>query len=145
MKYPPLLTYDMEVLNIVGYDSQCTPNWKLLSTYCVLSTRLVHGHLYIWTELLPNFFGWSAHMRQELGTQITPRGWIFWTMIFYHKKIQVKIYLMRGQTLFWDHYKLVIELLKHSCFFDKLPKTTDCGFLQQSQNRARFWICKVLT
>ena len=62
-----------------------------------------HGHLYIWTELLPNFFLWSAHMRRELGTQITPRGWIFWTIIFYHQKIQVKIYLMRGQTLFWDH------------------------------------------
>ena len=35
-----------------------------------------------------------------LGTQITPRGWIFWTINFYHQKIQVKIYLMRGQTLF---------------------------------------------
>ena len=33
-----------------------------------------------------------------LGTQITPRGWIFWTKFFYHQKIQVKIYLMRGQT-----------------------------------------------
>ena len=39
----------------------------------------------------------------ELGTQITPRGWIFWTIIFYHQKIQVKIYLMRGQTLLWVH------------------------------------------
>ena len=36
----------------------------------------------------------------EVGTQITPRGWIFWAIIFYHQKIQVKIYLMRGQTLF---------------------------------------------
>ena len=35
----------------------------------------------------------------ELGTQITTRGRIFWTTIFYHQKIQVKIYLMRGQTL----------------------------------------------
>ena len=33
-----------------------------------------------------------------LGTQITPWGWIFWNIIFYHQKIQVKIYLMRGQT-----------------------------------------------
>ena len=40
--------------------------------------RICHGLLYIWTELLPIF----SHMRRELGTQITPRGWIFWTMIF---------------------------------------------------------------
>jgi hypothetical protein len=33
-----------------------------------------------------------------VGTQITPQGWIFWTTIFYHQKIQVKSYLMRGQT-----------------------------------------------
>ena len=26
-------------------------------------------------------------------------------------------------------------------FFDKLPEITDFGLLQQSQNRARFWIC----
>ena len=30
-------------------------------------------------------------------------------------------------------------------FFDKLPEITDFGLLQQSQNRARFWICLVLT
>ena len=35
---------------------------------------VTHGLLYIWTELLSNCFWWSAHMRRELGTQITPRG-----------------------------------------------------------------------
>ena len=31
--------------------------------------------------------------------QITPLGWIFWTLIFYNlKKIYFKIYPMRGQT-----------------------------------------------
>jgi hypothetical protein len=35
---------------------------------------------------------------------ITPRGWIVWTIIFYNPiKIHIKIYLMRGQTLFWIH------------------------------------------
>jgi len=29
-------------------------------------------------------------------------------------------------------------LLKHGCFFDKLPEITDFGLLQQSQNRAKF-------
>ena len=40
----------------------------------------------------------SSNLGLILGTQITPRGWIFWTIIFHHQKIQVKIYLMRGQT-----------------------------------------------
>ena len=30
-------------------------------------------------------------------------------------------------------------------FFDKLPEVADFGPLQQSQNRARFWICSVFT
>ena len=35
-----------------------------------------------------------------LGTPITPRGWIFGPKFFHSQKIQVKIYLMRGQTFF---------------------------------------------
>ena len=42
----------------------------------------------------------SSNLGLILGTQITPRGLIFWTIIFYHQKIQVKSYLMRCQTLF---------------------------------------------
>ena len=42
----------------------------------------------------------SSNLGLILGTQITPRGWIFLTIIFYHQKIQVKIYPMSGQTLF---------------------------------------------
>ena len=33
-----------------------------------------------------NCFTWSAHMRLKFVTKITPQGWIFWTMIFYHLK-----------------------------------------------------------
>ena len=40
----------------------------------------------------------SSNLGLILGTQIGPRGQIFWTIIFHHQKIQVKIYLMRGQT-----------------------------------------------
>ena len=39
----------------------------------------IHGLLYKWTELQSNFFYRFSHMRR---TQITPRGWIFWTKIF---------------------------------------------------------------
>ena len=42
---------------------------------------------------------------------------------------------MSGQTLIWVHYKLVIELLKHGLFFDKLPEITDFGPLQESENK----------
>ena len=52
----------------------------------ILLSQSRHGILNIWTELLP-IFSWSAHMRRELGTQILPREWIFWTMIFYNLKI----------------------------------------------------------
>ena len=31
------------------------------------------------------------------------------------------------------------------CIFSKLPKIRDFGLLNQSQNMAGFWICKVLT
>ena len=48
---------------IMGYISY-------IHAICILN----HGLLYIWTELLSNFFGGSAHMRQELGTQMTPGG-----------------------------------------------------------------------
>ena len=65
----------------------------------------------------------SSNLGLILRTQITPRGWIFWTIIFHHQKIQVKIYLMRGQT---------------QQFFDKLSEITDFGLLHQSQNRTRF-------
>ena len=45
----------------------------------------------------------SSNWGLILGTQITPRGWSFWTIIFCNLLIQVKIYLIRGQTLFWVH------------------------------------------
>ena len=72
-----------------------------------------------------------------LGTQITPQGWIFWIIIFYHQKIQVKSYLMRGQTLFWVHYKLVIEMLKHTHFLTnylKLQILASCNNLRIEQD-----------
>ena len=43
--------------------------------------RVNLGLLNIWTELLSISFSWFSHMRREIGTQITPWGWIFWTII----------------------------------------------------------------
>ena len=59
--------------------------------FCTLSISWDILLLYAWTSLYMDgtavkFFWWSAHMRRELGTQITPRGWICWTMIFYNLK-----------------------------------------------------------
>ena len=64
----------------------------------------------------------SSNLGLILGTQITPRGWIFWTIIFNHQKIQVKIYLMRGQTFilrrsfefFFKRSLLCFDFLKFS-------------------------------
>ena len=55
------------------------------------------GLLYRWTEHLADLKKNTAKWGKK-APLITPRGWIFWTIIFYHQKIQVKIYLMRGQT-----------------------------------------------
>ena len=42
----------------------------------------------------------STGVGKKAPPNYTP-GWIFWTMIFYDlKKIHIKIYLIRGQTLF---------------------------------------------
>ena len=45
-----------------------------------------HRLLNIWTELLSISFSRFSHMKREIGTQITPWGWIFWTIIFYNLK-----------------------------------------------------------
>ena len=49
-----------------------------------LDTKVGHGLLYIWTEQLSIFL--AVHMRLKFGTKITPKGWIFLTMIFFKLK-----------------------------------------------------------
>ena len=89
-----------------------------VKTWCLLSLRVNNVHV-LNPEVQPKFLWLATDFLidgrrigclegprittggLELGTQITPWGWIFWTIIFYHQKIQVKIYLMRGQTLLW--------------------------------------------
>ena len=39
--------------------------------------------------------------------------------------------------------RLDFSLIRTPMSFDKLPGITDFGFLQQSQNSARFWFCLV--
>ena len=72
------------------------------------SHPLTHGLLNIWTELLSIIFSWSAHMRREIGTQITrPANYTlrvdFWTMIFYNLKNSSQDLSNEGQILFWVH------------------------------------------
>ena len=79
-----------------------------------------------------------------LGAQITTRVWILDTNFFDSQKIQVKIYLMRGQTLFWVHYKLVIELLKQSHFLTNYLKLQILASfnnlrIEQDSEFAKFW------
>ena len=102
-----------------------------------------HGLLTIWTELLSIFFGWSAHMRRELGTQITPWGWIIWTMILYNLKNYSQDLSNEGSNFILS--SLEVGHWVAQLFFDKLPEITNFGLLQQSQNRTRLWICQVLT
>ena len=60
------------------------------------------------------------------------------------KQIHINIYLMRGQTLFWVHQKLVIDLLKHSYFltnYIKLQIFASCNnlWIGQGSEFAKFW------
>ena len=52
---------------------------------------------------------------------------------------------MRGQTFFWVHYKLVIELLKHKHFLTNYLKVQILASYNNNMNRAKIWICSVLT
>ena len=64
----------------VASDTVHTARNKI--NYLVFEINFRHGHLYT-EQLSCHLFFWQVYsMRRELGTQITPRGWIFWTMIF---------------------------------------------------------------
>ena len=64
----------------------------------------------------------------NLGRTPGPLGELFGE--FY--KVYTKNFLMRGQTLFWGHYKMVIELLKRdhfltNCIFWLISSISDNG------------------
>ena len=77
-------------------------------------------------------------MRRELGTHITPRGWIFLTMIFYSLRNSGQDLSNEGSNFIWSSLEVGHLVAQTSVFFDKLPEITDLGLLQQSQNRSRF-------
>ena len=53
-------------------------------TQCLM-IELEQGLLYRWTEHSADFFKMATGGGKK-ALQITPRGWIFWTMIFYNLK-----------------------------------------------------------
>ena len=65
-------------------------------------------------------------------TQCVPFGWSFWTMTIYNLKsiVHIKIFYLRGQTLFWIPWTLAIELLKHDHFLT---------IMQRSHNKSYLW------
>ena len=65
----------------------------------------------------------SSNLGLILGTQIPPRGWIFWTIIFYHQK-------KSGQDLSNEGSNFILSSLEVAQtwpFFDKLPEITGFG------------------
>ena len=65
----------------------------------------------------------SSNLGLILGTQFTPRGWIFWTIFFYHQKIQVKIFRISSYS-FRGNYSL-LNLTLCTLTFDN--RTYRCG------------------
>ena len=88
-----LLLYSMYIITIiVPWEDEITSCSAFAYVHVVMDIFILDSYVVIlfsdkWTS-------WGLFV----GTQITPQGWIFWTIIFYHQKIQVKSYLMRGQT-----------------------------------------------
>ena len=106
--------------------------WRLLSWWYssrfpantfVSSSCLTHRLLIIWTEMLS----------------------IFWTMIFYNLKNLSQDLSNEGSNFILSSLEVGHWVAQTYPFFCKLPEITDFCLLQQSQNRARFWICWVLT
>jgi hypothetical protein len=54
-------------------------NWGFLC-------HLRQGRLYRWIEHSTNFFEKMSTGGEKKAPTITPRGWIFWTIIFYNLK-----------------------------------------------------------
>ena len=79
--------------------------------------------LYLGKDLLrygrntsPNFILWNYNLGWQLKKDPRQSGFLnhdyLWSW-----NVHIKIFLMRGQTLFWACYKLVIELFKHANFW----------------------------
>ena len=67
------------------------PRVKIDSLFLIWSlvvTRVSdsQGLLYRWTKHSADFFPKITTEGRKMATKITPRGWIFWTMTFYHLK-----------------------------------------------------------
>ena len=77
-------------------------------------------------------------MRREIGTQITPQGWIFWTMIFLNLKNSSQDLSNEVSNFILSLLALGHSVAQTSPLFDKLTEITDFGLLQQSQNREKF-------
>ena len=59
-------------------------------------------------------------MRRELGTQITPWGWIFWTMIFYNLKNSSQDLSNEGSNFILSLLEVGRKVAQTLLFFDKL-------------------------
>ena len=83
----------------------------------------------------------SSNLGLIFGTQITFRGWIFGPWFFIILKNSGQDLSNEGSNFILSSLEVGHWVAQTQPFFDKLPEITDFGLLQQSQNRARFWIC----
>ena len=89
--------------------------------HCYIS----HGHLYKWTAMSSFFFWQVDSIRRELETQITPRGWIFWNMIFYNLKNSIQDLSNEGSNFILILFEVGHWAAQTQALFDKLPEITD--------------------
>ena len=60
--------------------------FKICGSYSTQSFQNQQFQVFIFTPLIIHLLGQGELTNLKLETQITPQGWIFWTMIFYNLK-----------------------------------------------------------
>ena len=108
----------------------------------VLGTWVNHGQSSYWTAKSSFFFLTSDHTEAEnLGPKLHPGGGFFGPWFFIILKNSHQDLSNKGSNFILSSLEVGDWVAQTWPFFDKLLEMADFGLLQQSQNRARFWIC----
>ena len=104
--------------------------------------RLNHGQSSYWTAKSSFVFLASDQPEGEnLGPKLRPRGGFFGPWIFIILKNSHQDLSNEGSNFILSALEVGHWAVQTQQLFDKFHEISDFGFLQQSQNRARFWIC----
>jgi hypothetical protein len=104
--------------------------------------RVTQGLLYRWTEHSADFVlkEWPLGEGKR-PPKLHPRGGFFGPWSFTILKHSHQGLSNEGSNFILSSLEVGHWAAQTQPFFDNFPEITDFGLLQQSQNRAKFWIC----